>query len=69
MTDPRSVAQRVVDQAWSEYRYPRPAIDAPTPGFRRAVAAALEELADLTPGPGPLPAKLRELAGEIREGR
>jgi hypothetical protein len=73
MTDPRSTAQRVLDEAWNEFRYPRPATDEPTPGFRRAIAAALEAFASagaaLEDYGADFPEMCHALAAEIREGR
>lgn len=34
--------KHVIDTAWHEYRYPRPALDEPTPAFLRAMAVVTQ---------------------------
>lgn len=69
---PVSARADVIDEAWNEFRYPRPATEAPTPGFRRAIAAALEELDTvvmLRVINREEPIDLAGLARDIREGK
>lgn len=39
------IYNEVLAAAWSEYRYPRPAIDEPAPSFKRGLAAAISRIA------------------------
>jgi hypothetical protein len=73
-----AIPDEAVFEAWSEFRYPRAALDAPSEGFMRAIRAlntrlpfiVAAELERIAKGRSMIaPEELQDRAAELRAGR